>query len=51
MDCDIKDIMANAREGRKAKKKLPVGIVLVVILMLAAVTALAVTALSDYFSG
>ena len=43
-------ILRNALEGKKVKKKLSVGFVLMIILILAVVTALAVT-LSGYFAG
>ncbi len=44
-------ILRNALEGKKVKKKLSVGFVLVVVLLLAVAAALAATALSGYFSG
>jgi hypothetical protein len=49
MDHDVNTIMENVREGKKGKKKLPAALVQAVVLILAAVAFLAVTALSDYF--
>ena len=47
-DKNYKTIMDNAREGKKVKKKLPVAFVLIMVLILAAVTALAATGFLDY---
>ncbi len=47
----LNQIMSNITEGKKVKKKLSVAFVLMMILILAIVTALAVTTLTDYFSG
>ena len=47
----VNKIIDNITEGKKVKKKLSVAFVLMLVLSLAIVTALAVTTLTDYFSG
>jgi hypothetical protein len=48
MGHDVKTIMENVREGKKVKKKLPAALVMIAVLILAAVTVMAVNGFLRY---
>jgi hypothetical protein len=45
---DVSVIMGNVRLGKRVKKKLPAAFILIAVLILAAVSVLAVTGFFDY---